>query len=68
MEPHGELSIREAREVFGEQMSYLVEGGADALIIETMSDVAEMKAALLAAQDFEIPVIAQMTYTENGHT
>jgi len=68
MEPHGELSIREAREVFGEQMSYLVEGGADALIIETMSDVAEMKAALLAAQDFEIPVIAQMTYTENGRT
>ncbi len=68
MEPYGGLSIPEAREVYREQMSYLAEGGTDVFIIETMSDIAEMKAALLAAKDFDIPVIAQMTYTESGYT
>ncbi len=68
MKPYGELSIEKARGVFAEQMSYLVDSGADAIIIETMSDLAEMKAALLAAQQFDIPIIAQMTYTENGST
>jgi len=68
MEPYGELCIDKARGVFAEQISYLVDSGADAIIIETMSDLAEMKAALLAAQDFDIPIIAQMTYTENGST
>ncbi|MFP4016702.1 MAG: homocysteine S-methyltransferase family protein [Halanaerobiales bacterium] len=68
MKPSGDLSIEQAREIFNEQISYLVEGGADAIILETMSDIAEIKAALLATQDFDIPVIAQMTFTENGST
>ncbi|MFP4660670.1 MAG: homocysteine S-methyltransferase family protein [Halanaerobiales bacterium] len=68
MRPSGDLTINRAREIFHEQIFYLVEGGADAIIIETMSDIVEMKAAILAARDFDIPVIAQMTYTENGST
>ncbi|MFW6022510.1 MAG: homocysteine S-methyltransferase family protein [Halanaerobiaceae bacterium] len=68
MKPHGQLSAEKGREVFLEQISYLVDAGVDVICIETMSDLAEIKAALLAAQDFEIPVIAQMTYTENGYT
>lgn len=68
MEPHGELNFEAAIEVFEEQISCLVEAGADAIIIETMSDLKEMRAAVLAAKEYPIPVIAQMTFTERGLT
>lgn len=68
MKPYGELSMEKARENYYRQLSYLVNAGIDVIIIETMNDLAEMKAALLAAREFDLPVIAQMTFTEKGRT
>ncbi|ACL70706.1 homocysteine S-methyltransferase family protein [Halothermothrix orenii] len=68
MEPHGDLSFDRARDVFKEQISYLVHAGVDVVIIETMSDLKELRAAVVAAKEFNVPVIAQMTFTERGIT
>lgn len=68
MEPHGELSFSTARRVFSEQIGYLVEAGVDLICIETMSDLKEMRAAVVAAREYQIPLVAQMTYTERGLT
>lgn len=69
VEPLGELSFAEAYEVFFEQATALSEAGADALILETMVDLGEIRAALLAAKDAgSLPVIAGMTYHEDSRT
>lgn len=66
VEPLGELSFDTAYEVFFEQAQALSEAGADALILETMVDLGEIRAALLAAKDAcDLPVIASMTYENN---
>lgn len=64
MKPHGDLAFLKAKEVFKEQINILVESGVDVIIIETMSDLQEIRAAVIAAKEIEIPVIAQMTFTE----
>lgn len=69
VEPLGELSFAAAYEVFFEQAKALSEAGADAIIIETMSDLGEIRAALMAAKDAcSLPVIACMTYSEGNRT
>ncbi|MEJ6952127.1 homocysteine S-methyltransferase family protein [Natronospora cellulosivora (SeqCode)] len=68
MKPYGKLAFDDAYKVFKEQISYLVEAGVDGICIETMSDLAEMRAAVIAAKEFKVPIIAQMTFTENGYT
>ncbi|MFQ5585856.1 MAG: homocysteine S-methyltransferase family protein, partial [Thermodesulfobacteriota bacterium] len=66
LEPVGELSFDEAREVFAEQVTALKEGGADLIIIETMMDIREMKAAIIATKEVSnLPVVATMTFDEN---
>ena len=68
--PIGEFSFRDAVEVFAEQARALVEAGADVLIIETMFDLMETKAAIVACNSVrkDIPLIASMTYTSGGLT
>lgn len=68
LEPFGELSFRQAYEIFKEQARILVESGVDGLMIETMSDLKELKAAILAGRDVaeDIPLIAQMTFGAEG--
>jgi methionine synthase / methylenetetrahydrofolate reductase(NADPH) len=63
LEPYGPTSVADAREIFGEQMRALIEGGADCLMLETFSDLHEIQQAIAAARDVggEIPVIAMMT-------
>ena len=70
VEPLGDLSFEEAVVIFREQASALVEAGADLLIIETMFDIMEMKAAIVAANEVRksVPIIACMTYTSGGTT
>ncbi len=69
-EPFGPTSRDEARAHFREQMEALRAGGADCFIIETISDLAEMEQAILAARDVDpaMPVIAQMTIGVDGLT
>lgn len=51
LEPYGELTPETALAVFREQMQALLAGGADAILIETMSDPAEVELALQAARE-----------------
>jgi methionine synthase / methylenetetrahydrofolate reductase(NADPH) len=70
LEPYGPTSLAEARGVFREQMSALVEGGVDLFILETFGDLHEMEQAIYACRDASasLPVIAQMTVGEDCHT
>ena len=69
LEPMGEMSFDEAYELFAEQVRAAAAAGADLVIIETMTDLLEMKAAVLAAKECcELPVFATMTFGESGRT
>jgi 5-methyltetrahydrofolate--homocysteine methyltransferase len=58
----GEVSEEDAAAAFREQAAALAEGGADALVIETMSDLQETVLALKAAKESGLPVVACMSY------
>lgn len=67
--PLGDLDFDDAYKIFFEQSQALAEAGADFLIIETCIDIQEMRAALLAAHDAcNLPVICQLSYSEDGRT
>lgn len=69
LEPFGILTFKECYEVFAEQARYFKEAGADAVSIETMTDLQEMKAAVLAVKDTtDLPVIAHMTFMNSDRT
>ena len=61
-----EQPLRAIRALFRAQIEALVEGGADLLILETFSNLAELRQAALAARDAtDLPIIAQMTFDED---
>ena len=67
--PFGELHFDEAVRLFALQVKGLVAGGADLLVIETMLDIQETRAALIAARETcDLPVLVTMTFDENGRT
>ena len=70
MEPMGELTPEAAKALFAEQIKGLVDGGVDAILIETMSDLSEVEAAAAAAAEVapQIPVIATMSFDTNLRT
>jgi homocysteine S-methyltransferase len=69
LEPWGPLSEEEAREIFREQASALIEGGVDLIILETFSDLHTIQQAILAVKDnFDVPLIAQMTIGNDGNS
>jgi len=70
MAPVGTLEEAEAVDVFAEQAAALVAGGVDVIWIETMSDLAEIKAAIDGVRRVapEMPLIATMTFDTRGHT
>ena len=69
MEPFGELTFDEAYENFAEIVTVGAKAGADLILIETMSDLLEAKAALLAAKEHsDLPVFVTMTFDEDGKT
>lgn len=69
MEPIGGLSFDRAYEEFSAQARIFEEAGADLISIETMSDLQEVRAALIAIkQNTSLPVIVHLTYAENGKT
>ena len=69
IEPLGDLGFEEAYEGFREQAKALADAGADYLIIETCIDIQEMRAALLAAKEVtDLPIICQLSYSEDGRT
>ena len=69
IDPLGEVTFDQAYEAFAEQAKALEEGGVDALIIETLSDLQEMRAGLIAAKTVtKLPVICSMTYDDGEKT
>ena len=69
LEPLGTLSFEAAYQIFAEQVRAVVEAGCDIVLIETMTDLREAKAAVLAAKDFsDLPIFASMTFGEDGRT
>ena len=58
----GEVTAEEMLAAFTEQARGLAEGGADALVVETMSDLEEAKLAVAAARTTGLPVVACMVF------
>jgi methionine synthase I (cobalamin-dependent)/5,10-methylenetetrahydrofolate reductase len=64
-----EQRLSELRAMFREQIGALIDGGADILLLETFSNLSELRQALLAAKEIgNVPVVAQMSFDEDGHT
>ncbi len=69
MEPMGTLTFDDAYEAFAEMAREGEKAGADLVVIETMSDLYELKAALLAVKENTgLPVIASATFQDNNRT
>lgn len=58
----GDVSEDDLRAAFVEQAEALAEGGADGIVVETMSDLTEAKLAVIAAHNTGLPVVACMTF------
>ncbi len=58
----GDVTEEELLAAFSEQVQALAAGGADGLVIETMSDLGEAKVALKACKATRLPVVASMVY------
>ena len=62
MEPSGSLSFEAAYDAFKEQI-LILRDQVDAILIETVSDLYEMKAAVLAAKEnSDLPIFSSMTF------
>ena len=67
LKPYGDLPFEEAVEIFAEVMRIGAACGADLVLIETMNDSYEAKAALLAAKEnCDLPVFITTTYDAQG--
>ncbi|QSZ27737.1 homocysteine S-methyltransferase family protein [Aceticella autotrophica] len=69
MKPYGKLTFEEAYDVFKEVAIAGEISGADIALIETMSDILEAKAAILAVKEnTNLKIICTMTFQEDGRT
>jgi 5-methyltetrahydrofolate--homocysteine methyltransferase len=69
VQPFGDLPFEAAVNIYKEQVAGLLEGGVDFFIIETMIDLQEARAALLAVKEScDLPVCVSITFNEDGRT
>lgn len=67
MKPIGDMNFNEAYDYYKEQIQF--SNGADLILIETLSDLSEARAAVIAAKEnSDLPVIVSMTFQEDGRT
>jgi methionine synthase / methylenetetrahydrofolate reductase(NADPH) len=68
--PFGRVKPEEARQAFFEQIKALLDAGVDLILIETMTDLYEIRVAVQTARaiDAAIPIVASMTYTRDDRT
>lgn len=67
--PFGDITLKQVGEAYLEQAEGLLEGGVDIFIVETISDLREMKEAVSAIRSIcQLPIIASMTFGEDGKT
>src|SRR5919199_729146 len=69
IEPYGPTSFDEAKEMFKAQAVGLLEGGVDLFVLETFSDISEIRQAIRAVRELcDLPIVAQMTISMDGNT
>ncbi len=68
VEPFGEVSFEDAIAHYSQQVEGLAAGGVKGFFIETMIDLQETRAAVLAARKTGLPVIVCMSFDENGYS
>ena len=69
IKPFGDMDFETCVEVYKEQVKGLLEGGVDFFVIETMMDIQEARAALIAVKEScDLPVCVSMTFEESGKT
>ncbi|PYO04039.1 MAG: bifunctional homocysteine S-methyltransferase/methylenetetrahydrofolate reductase [Candidatus Rokuibacteriota bacterium] len=67
--PLGTVTADEARAAFREQAEALLEGGIDAFVVETFSDLTEIALAIETIRTLtDLPIVAQMAFTDEGVT
>jgi homocysteine S-methyltransferase len=68
--PFGRVQPEQAYDAFHEQIDALIAAGADVILMETFSDLHELKQAIAASKAINpaIPVIASMTFTRDDRT
>ena len=67
--PMGKMDFEELVSIYKEQITYLVEGGVDLLVVETMMSLQETRAALIAAKEVcDLPIMASVTFESDGRT
>jgi homocysteine S-methyltransferase len=68
--PFGRVKSEDARQAFTEQIEALLVAGVDLILIETMTDLYEIREAVQTARalDATIPIVASMTYTRDDRT
>ena len=69
LEPTGTLTFEEAYDIFKESVIAGCKAGADLVVFETIADLYELKAAVLAAREnSDLPIICTMTFEQNMRT
>ena len=67
--PFGRVQPEQARAAFAEQIGALTEAGADLIVIETFSDLYEIREAIKAAKETcQLPIVASVTFTRDDRT
>jgi methionine synthase I (cobalamin-dependent)/5,10-methylenetetrahydrofolate reductase len=69
LQPLGAMALREARDVFREHAQALCNAGVDLLVLETFTDLAELREAVLAAREAagdEMVIVAQVAIGDAG--
>lgn len=66
LKPMGTLDFEECVSIYADVVRYGAKAGADLILIETMSDTYELKAAVLAAKEnSNLPVVATVVFDEH---
>jgi 5-methyltetrahydrofolate--homocysteine methyltransferase len=70
VEPVGDLTFDEMKDIFSEQAQALIGAGADLITFETFLDIKEIRAGVIAVREIspDIPVVAQLTFDDNGRS
>jgi homocysteine S-methyltransferase len=67
--PFGRVQPEQARAAFAEQIKALADAGADLIVIETFSDLYEIREAIKAAREVcDLPIVASVTFTRDDRT
>jgi homocysteine S-methyltransferase len=67
--PFGRVQPEQARDAFAEQIQALAEAGADLIVMETFSDLYEIREAIKAAKEAcTLPIVASVTFTRDDRT